>query len=234
MKKLIIAACAALLASATAHAQFGVVAGVTSTSTNLKEAYDDIAKTQSVTQYHAGVVYKLNLPFGIFVQPGVQYNMKGQTLSSQILTEKVDINTKTGYLEVPVELGLQCNFGPVAAFAFVEPYAGFAVTTETVAKAQDATKQAIFEAAASAAGVKVNTAPDDADKWDGRERLTYGISIGGGVLIFKHIGVSAKYVWDMGKLFNDEGQASLSAKAMSEAIKDQKCSGIMATVSLYF
>lgn len=234
MKKLIIAACAALLVSATAHAQFGVVAGVTSTSTNLKEAYDDIAKTQSVTQYHAGIVYKLNLPFGIFVQPGVQYNMKGQTLNSQILNEKVDINTKTGYLEVPVQLGLQCNLGPVAAFAFVEPSAGFAVTTETTAKVQDATKQALFEAAASAAGVQVNTTNDDANKWDGRERLTYGIGIGGGVLIFKHIGVSAKYVWDMGKLFNDEGQASLSAKAMSETIKDQKCSGIMATVSLYF
>lgn len=234
MKKLIIAACAALLASATAHAQFGVVAGATSTSTNLKDAYDDIAKTQSVTQYHAGVVYKLNLPFGIFVQPGVQYNMKGQALSSQILNEKVDINTKTGYLKVPVQLGLQCNLGPVAAFAFVEPYAGFAVTTETTAKVQDATKQAIFETAASAAGVKLNTTNDDTDKWDGRERLTYGVGIGGGVLIFKHIGVSAKYVWDMGKLFNDEGQASLSAKAMSETIKDQKCSGIMATVSLYF
>lgn len=231
MKKLLIAACAALLASATAHAQFGVVAGVTSTSTNQKEAYDDIAKTQSVTQYHAGIVYKLNLPFGIFVQPGVQYNMKGQTLSSQILNEKVDINTKTGYLEVPVQLGLQCNLGPVAAFAFVEPSAGFAVTT---AKVQDATKQALFEAAASAAGVQVNTTNDDANKWDGRERLTYGIGIGGGVLIFKHIGVSAKYVWDMGRLFNDEGQASLSAKAMSETIKDRKCSGIMATVSLYF
>lgn len=234
MKKLIIAACAALLASATAHAQFGVVAGVTSTSTNLKDAYDDIAKTQSVTQYHAGVVYKLNLPFGIFVQPGVQYNMKGQALSSQIYNEKVDINTKTGYLEVPVQLGLQCNLGPVAAFAFVEPYAGFAVTTETTAKVQDATKQKFIESLASGAGVPINTTNDDADKWDGRERLTYGVGIGGGVLIFKHIGVSAKYVWDMGKLFNDEGQASLSAKAMSETIKDQKCSGIMATVSLYF
>lgn len=231
MKKLIIAACAALLASATAHAQFGVVAGVTSISTNLKEAYDDI---QSVTQYHAGIVYKLNLPFGIFVQPGLQYNMKGQALSSQISNEKVDINTKTGYLEVPVQLGLQCKLGPVAAFAFVEPSAGFAVTTETTAKAQDATKQAIFETVASAAGVQLNTTNDDANKWDGRERVTYGIGIGGGVLVFKHIGVSAKYVWDMGKLFNDEGQASLSAKAMSETIKDQKCSGIMATVSLYF
>ena len=49
MKKLILALSALLLA-VSANAQLGIVAGVTSTKTNLDEAYKDIAETMDISE----------------------------------------------------------------------------------------------------------------------------------------------------------------------------------------
>ena len=57
MKKLIVIA-ASLLIAASAHAQLGVVAGITSSKSNLEEAYADI---NNVNKYHVGITYKLDL-----------------------------------------------------------------------------------------------------------------------------------------------------------------------------
>ncbi|NLZ50347.1 MAG: hypothetical protein GX899_01400, partial [Rikenellaceae bacterium] len=64
MKKLIIVL-AALCMTVAAHAQFGVMAGVTSTETDIKDA---AAKIGDVTQYHVGVAFKINLGL-IAIQP---------------------------------------------------------------------------------------------------------------------------------------------------------------------
>jgi predicted small secreted protein len=55
MKKLIIVL-AALCMTVAAHAQFGVMAGVTSTETDIKDA---AAKIGDVTQYHVGVAFTI-------------------------------------------------------------------------------------------------------------------------------------------------------------------------------
>ena len=124
MKKLILALSALLLA-VSANAQLGIVAGVTSTKTNLDEAYKDIAETMNVDQYHAGLVYNLNLPLGLSLQPGIIYNMKGQSLASNIdalgAKHDVTINTKTGYLEVPVRVAWGIDLGLFKPYVFAEP-----------------------------------------------------------------------------------------------------------------
>lgn len=240
MKKFILSAALLLSAAALANAQIGIVAGVTSSSTDIESAYNDVAKAQSVTQYHAGVVYKVGLAGGLYLQPGLIYDMKGAALKDQISglssnTYEVNIDTKTGYLEVPVQLGLQFDLLPsVSVYGFVEPYLGYAITTETTTKFQDSVSQSIAEAAASAAGYKLNTTNSDSDKWDGRERLEYGVGAGAGVLLFKHVGVSAKYFWDLGNVYNSDNTVNISSKTIYEQTKDKKCSGIMATVTLYF
>ncbi|MBR6457224.1 MAG: PorT family protein [Bacteroidales bacterium] len=234
MKKLIAAAAALFLIAFSANAQLGVVAGLTSNSTDLKGAYSDIVENQSVTQYHAGIVLKLNLPLGFYVQPGVLYDMKGDCLKDQIATEKVTITTNTGFLEVPVQAGWKLDIPAISPYLFVEPYAGYAITTETKTEAQDAASQAALEGIANGLGIKLNTKNSDEDKWDGRNRVQYGVGVGGGILLLNKLAVSVKWYWDFGNLYNEEGQASWSAEQMYQAAKDNKANGIAVTATLYF
>ena len=234
MKKFIVAAAALFVMAFSAHAQLGIVAGLTSNSTDLGSAYSDIVEDQSVTQYHAGLVLKLGLPLGFYVQPGVIYDMKGETLKDQIVGEEVRIDTKTGFLEIPVQAGWKFDLGAVAPFAFVEPYIGYAITTETTTEAKDALAQGLIEAAASGLGVQLNTTNSDENKWDGRNRLQYGVGLGAGILLLDKLAVSLKWYWDFGSLYNEEGQSSLSAQAMYEQAKNNKASGISLTASLFF
>lgn len=233
MKKIALAA-AALLLAVGANAQVGIVAGLTSTATNLNDAYTDIAKTQNVNQFHAGLVYNFGLPFGLSVQPGLVYNMKGETLKYQIASQACDIDTKTGYLEVPVRIAWGMDFGIVEPFVFAEPFLGYAITTETKTKFQSDAAQQIAEAAAKVAGTTLNTTKEN--RWVDRNRVSYGIGLGAGVKLIDRIALSVKYFWDLGPAFESEStsKSSISAKAMLDATKDQKCSGIAATVALYF
>ena len=239
MKKLIAAVAALALFAVSAHAQFGIVAGLTSNSSDLKAAYNDIVESQSVTQYHAGIVLKLGLPLNFYVQPGLVYEMKGASLQHQIAglsgeQFEVDIDTKTGFLEIPVQAGWRLELPGVTPYAFVEPYVGYAITTESKTQAKNQVAQSAIEAAAAAVGVSLNTTNDDENKWDGRQRLQYGVGIGAGILLLDKLGVSLKWYWDFGNLYNDEGQASISAKAMYEQAKDTKANGIALTATLFF
>lgn len=243
MKKSAIAL-VALFATVSAHAQLGIVGGLTSTATNLNDAYTDIAKSQSVNQYHVGLVYNLNLPFGFSVQPGLVYNMKGASLSTNLsgisgLESMKDLNvqvdTKTGFLEVPVRVAWGMDFGIVKPFIFAEPFVGYAITTETKSKFKDdATKELVSKIP----GIRLDTSNSDEDKWVNRDRFSYGLGLGAGVILVKHIGLTVKYYWDFGTPFTttEDGSAktSISAAAIGKAMKDQKCSGIVASLYLYF
>lgn len=239
MKKLIAVAAAIAMFAVSAHAQLGIVAGLTSNSSDLKTAYSDIVEDQSVTQYHAGLVLRLGLPLNFYVQPGVLYEMKGASLQHQIAglsgeDFQVDITTKTGFIEIPVQAGWRLELPGITPYAFVEPYIGYAITTESKTQAKNAVAQAAIEAAADAVGVSLNTTNQDENKWDGRQRIQYGLGVGAGILLLDRLGVSLKWYWDFGNLYNEDGQSSISAKAMYEQAKDNKANGIALTATLFF
>ncbi|MGM9791514.1 MAG: porin family protein [Candidatus Cryptobacteroides sp.] len=241
MKKLILTALAAAVFAINANAQLGLIGGVNSMSTDIESA---IAEYQKIDTYHAGIVYKLNLPLGFSIQPGIVYNIKGQALETQLenLEEySLNVNMKTGYLQVPVRVGWGFKVAFIEPFVFAEPYAGYAITTESKAEAKTTAEQAALEAAADLMNIKLNTSNSDADKWAGRNRLEYGVALGAGIELFDRLSVSAKYIWDMGSFFTEENgeasvkdQASAAAAAMCSAVKNQKCSGISASLILYF
>ena len=236
MKKVIAAVAALFLVAVSANAQLGVIAGLTSNSSDLKSAYSDIVESQSVTQYHAGLVLRLNLPLSFYVQPGLVYEMKGAKLQDQILgisgdNFEVDIDTKTGFLETPVQAGWKLNLPGIAPFAFVEPYVGYAITTETKTQAKNAALQAALDAVV---GDNLNTTNDDENKWDGRNRVQYGVGVGAGILLLDKLAVSLKWYWDLGNLYNEDGQASVSAQAMYEQAKNNKANGIAVSATLFF
>lgn len=231
MKKLILALSALLLA-VSANAQLGIVAGVTSTKTNLDEAYKDIAETMNVDQYHAGLVYNLNLPLGLSLQPGLIYNMKGQSLASNIdalgAKQDVTINTKTGYLEVPVRVAWGIDLGLFKPYVFAEPYLGYAINTETTTEIKDA-------AAAEILNSTMGTQLESKNEWDARNRLEYGVGLGAGVRLLKFASLSVKYFWEFGNLYKEgEKSPNLSTEQMVNAFKEQKASGIAASLTIYF
>ena len=236
MKKLIAAVAALFLVAVSANAQFGVVAGLTSNSSDLKTAYSDIVENQSVTQYHAGLVLRLKLPLGFYVQPGLVYEMKGAKLQDQILgisgdNFEVDIDTKTGFLEVPVQAGWKLEIPGISPYVFLEPYAGYAITTETKTQAKNDILQAALVAAL---GDDLNTTNEDDNKWEGRNRIQYGVGVGAGILLLDKLAVSLKWYWDLGNLYNEDGQASVSAQAMYEQAKNNKANGIALSATLFF
>ena len=231
MKKLILALSALLLA-VSANAQLGVVAGVTSTKTNLDEAYKDIAETMNVDQYHAGLVYNLNLPLGLSLQPGIIYNMKGQSLASNIdalgAKQDVTINTKTGYLEIPVRVAWGVDLGLFKPYVFAEPYLGYAINTETTTEIKDA-------AAAEILNSTMGTQLESKNEWDARNRLEYGVGLGAGVRLLKFASLSVKYFWEFGNLYKEgEKSPNISTEQMVNAFKEQKASGIAASLTIYF
>ena len=205
MKKFIVIV-ASLLVAVSAHAQFGVVAGITSSSSNLKDAVADV-QAQNITQYHVGITYKLDLGL-IAIQPSILYNMKGTKLNVANIGA-TELDYKTGYVEVPVQLQAGLNLGVARIYGFAEPFVGYAITNQ----------------------VNSSLAKDPQSTWNNiKSKLEYGVGLGVGVELIKHVQVSAKYFWNMGSMYG----TSIDFAGVKTTIAEQKASGIAASVAILF
>lgn len=204
MKKAIIAI-AALFVALSANAQIGVVAGLTSSSTNVEAAVADI---KNVNQYHVGITYKIGIGNMLAIQPALIYNMKGTQLGDIAGLDDVDVNYKTGYLELPVQVQLGFGIGSIArVYGFAEPFVGYAITNQ------------------------VQGLGDTVKNWDNvKNRLEYGVGLGAGVELFRHLQVSVKYFWDLGDVYG----AEITFGDVTKDIATSKCSGIAASVAFLF
>ena len=203
MKKLI-AIAAFLLVAASAHAQLGVVAGITSSKTDLKDAYGDV---QNATMYHVGLTYKLD--FGLLaIQPSILYNMKGAKFDSLSSATTIDdFEYKTGYIEVPVQVQAGLDLGLARLYGFVEPFVGYAVSN----------------------GIKYDG--DIKATWDNvKSKMEYGLGLGAGVELIKHVQVSVKYFWNMGQMYGSD----INIAGIKTTLSEQKANGIAASVAILF
>ena len=191
MKKAIIAI-AALFVALSANAQIGVVAGLTSSSTNVEAAVADI---KNVNQYHVGITYKIGIGNMLAIQPALIYNMKGTQLGDIAGLDDVDVNYKTGYLELPVQVQLGFGIGSIArVYGFAEPFVGYAITNQ------------------------VQGLGDTVKNWDNvKNRLEYGVGLGAGVELFRHLQVSVKYFTHIETVFRVSVPAASSGIAASVA-----------------
>jgi hypothetical protein len=217
MKKLIFAA-VSLLFAVSLSAQPGIVAGVTSSATDLTAAKVEIG---SVTNYHFGLAFRADLGL-IGIQPAVIYNVKGQSLSalasaSSISSAVKGIDFKTGFIEVPVQIQAGIHFGDmVRVFGFAEPFVGYAVSNE-----KKTTDKIVIK-----------------NNWDNiKNRLEYGASLGFGADLFRFLQVEVKYFWNFDKLYKDGTTYGSFAEAFTDitnSIKETKCNGICASVGFFF
>ncbi len=216
MKKLL-TVLAALVIAASAHAQFGIIAGVTSPSQDLKTAYENYS---AIDQYHAGITVKIPLFLGLAIQPSIMYSVQGTPIKdiasgsssesgsgdgSGSETGESEGNgefaiAKNGYIQVPVQLQWGIDVGGVArVYAFAEPYVGYRVD-ETTFKFEE------------------GETPEKKD-WDFQNRLNYGVGAGLGVEVLKHIQLSARYVWNMGQLLDENGKVTVNGSEAVETVK---------------
>ena len=204
MKKAIIAI-AALFVALSANAQIGIVAGLTSSSTNVEAAVADI---KNVNQYHVGITYKIGIGNMLAIQPALIYNMKGTQLGDIAGLDDVDVDYKTGYLELPVQVQLGFGIGSIArVYGFAEPFVGYAITNQ------------------------VQGIGDTIKNWDNvKNRFEYGVGLGAGVELFRHLQVSVKYFWNLGDVYG----ADITFGDVTKDIATSKCNGIAASVAILF
>lgn len=205
MKKVIIAI-AALFVAISANAQFGIVGGLTSSSGNLESA---VANAKSINQYHVGITYKLGIGNLLAVQPALLYNVKGTSIGAAgEKLESFDVNFKTGYIEIPVQVQVGFGIGSLArVYGFAEPFVGYAVSNK----------------------VEGNWITDFNDNWEYvKNRLEYGIGLGAGVELFRHLQVSVKYFWNLGDVYG------MTFSNISSTVLTSKCSGVAASVAFLF
>lgn len=120
---LAVIAFAAMLCAGRASAQhnYGVIGGVTFSTTNVKEL-----NRGTMTQWHAGLTYRARLPHGFSIQPSLIYQVKG----SKTVVDGTDANTKVGYLELPVSFQWGPDLILFRPFLDVTPFVGYGLSNK--------------------------------------------------------------------------------------------------------
>ncbi|MDE6872625.1 MAG: PorT family protein [Bacteroidales bacterium] len=177
MKRIIILVLSAALlaagaAESVAQSRYGVIGGMT--FSNSKEF-----SRSTMTQFHAGLTYKLDLPLGFSVQPSLVYNVKGAKMQGVLSgngSERFDISM--GYLELPVSLQWGPDLLIFRPFLDVTPYIGYALNNKLVAAGNVTAK----------------------NSWDALQRFEYGMGLGIGLDIWR-FQVIGRYNWNFGSLY---------------------------------
>lgn len=164
MKRLVTLVLILLVSASAMSAQtFGVIGGFTSSELKLK----NVDKT-SVAGFHVGAAFNAPLISGLAIQPQLQYNVKGTSLSS--------FKTNIGYVELPVQLQWGLDLLLLRPYIFAEPFIGYAVN---------------WKASESHTSLSADL---DLNKLN--SRMEYGLGVGGGLEVAQRIQLSLKYYWN--------------------------------------
>ena len=180
---LVAVAAASLLMAARAHAQFGIVGGITSSTTEMTTAED----VKSMSLYHAGLTYKFNLGAGFAIQPSVLYQVKGANLGELNTASSDDFKVKSGYVEVPVGFQWGPDLMVFRPFVMAEPFIGYQVTSS-------------------------DRGADSIEGWteQAKNKFEYGYAVGGGLELAGNIQLSVQWFNNMGSMVKGDSSSSVS------------------------
>lgn len=210
MKKFFIAAALLFLglASVEAKSGFGVKAGANFATKSVKEL-----KGASPASFQLGVAYNVDLPFGLSIQPALQYNLKQSSLGfdsgtgidalNDLTMEKVSV----GYLELMASIQWGIDLIAVRPFLDVSPFVGYAVNG--------------------------SGAVSELWKNDGVNKLDYGVGLGAGLDVWR-FQLVCRYSWNFGSLANIEALKDSSLKVKYENLKEGNFGGLTLTLAYFF
>lgn len=181
---LVAVAAASLLTASRAHAQLGVVGGLTSSKTDLESAVGDV---KNISLYHAGLTYKFDLGAGFAIQPSVLYQVKGAKIESAGDTTPEQL--KAGFVEVPVGLQWGPDLMVFRPYVFAEPFVGYQINASVKGDGD----------------VFTETVKNELKK------VEYGFGLGGGIEIASHLQLSVQWFKNLGK-FSDGGNVADKVK----------------------
>ena len=181
---LVAVAAASLLTASRAHAQLGVVGGLTSSKTDLESAVGDV---KNISLYHAGLTYKFDLGAGFAIQPSVLYQVKGAKIESAGDTTPEQL--KAGFVEVPVGLQWGPDLMVFRPYVFAEPFVGYQINSSVKGDGD----------------VFTETLKNELKK------VEYGFGLGGGIEIASHLQLSVQWFKNLGK-FSDGGNVADKVK----------------------
>lgn len=174
---LVAAAAASLILAVGAHAQFGFVLGLTSSSVRM-------AKSDAVSLYHAGFTAKVPLGSGFAIQPSLLYQVKGANVGQLGTASDEDFKLKTGFVELPLAIQWGPRFAAFRPFVFGEPFIGYRVSSTD--KGNDTFRDWAKQA---------------------KNKFEYGFGLGGGLEIADHIQLSAQWFNNLGPMFTAPAEA---------------------------
>jgi len=203
---LVAVAAVSLVMASRAHAQFGVIAGLTSSKADASAAINDV---KNLSLYHAGLVYKINLGAGFAIQPSVIYQVKGANIGTLGTATADDFKLKSGFVEVPVGIQWGPDLLAFRPFVFAEPFVGYQITSSD-----------------SGAG--------SFDEWakQAKNKLEYGFGVGGGLEITSHIQLSVQWFKNLGVMFGENAKTSEAAWGEVKDLKNFQ--GIKFSLALLF
>lgn len=216
MKRLIaiLAVAAAIFSSVESSARSGIIGGFTSSSTNLGSSWKNLIDAKSVSLYHVGLTYQLQLPMGLSIQPSLLYQVKGTTLdvlkAEQNLTVG-DVDLRAGYLEVPVAIQWGPDLVVARPYVFLEPFIGYRLT-----------------------GNAKSDFASISDDWAKKNlsKVEFGIGIGAGVELIQHLQVSLQWFANIGPIVDKD--ASAITGAMANALEAKSFNGVKISAAYLF
>ncbi len=192
-----VVACLLLLLSGegvSAQSRFGVVGGIT-----FSNAEKQSLNRSTMNKYHIGVTYQFKFPFGLSIQPALQYHVKGAKLGDVVSSEFVNTCDLTvGYLELPVSVQWGPDLLLFRPFLDISPYIGYALNN----------RMDVYVAEnSSVPGINASYR----NIWSGADlrRLEYGVGVGIGLEIWK-FQLIGRYNWNFGSLYNEHANLSAS------------------------
>lgn len=161
--------------------------------------FSDTFRMENLSQFHAGLGYTCRIGLGFSLQPALEYNARATTISGT--------KFRTGYVELPVQLQLGLSLLPhiIRLYAIGEPYLAYAVHRD------------VFS---GSSWQKLD--------WGDVERFRYGVGVGGGLELFRHLQVSARFFWDFA------GSEFVGIKEIPTQIRDNKAAGIKVSAAIIF
>ena len=168
---------ASLILAFSAHAQFGFVVGLTSSSVKM-------ASADAISLYHAGITAKIPLGSGFAIQPSLLYQVKGANVGHLDTATDEDFKVKTGFVELPLGIQWGPELGSFRPFVFGEPFIGYRVSST------DRGNETFQDWASQA-----------------KNKFEYGFGLGAGLEISDHLQLSVQWFNNLGTMFSKPAEA---------------------------
>lgn len=218
MKKFLTILVLVFATTTLAHAQFGIIGGYTLSNAKA-QGWNDVT-LKNMSQFHAGVAYRIKMGPFFVLQPELTYEAKGSTIKEVISGQDLtSLATQSGY----VELGLAAQAGidllAVRPFIVAQPFVGY---------------QVYGRENYQAAGIEFADINDYLAQ--AKNKFEWGFGVGGGIDLLNHLQFSVQWFMNIGQLFNENALNKDVEKAIlvSDYKKVQAYQGVKFTLGIFF